>query len=168
MRTISWIGCTLSSGRRQLRVVGDLPADDIRRGQVDFLQAQTEVEMIALRRQAAIDRAGTDGDQHFAVAAKLAQHMHVLGIADAALDEADVARPAVLDVGQRRAVEIDALDKFEKPLVNVQQGHVTAEATGQRSSRQTQLALRYRGVHLSPHGPYRRRDAPPGFRPAWR
>jgi hypothetical protein len=47
--------------------------------------------MVALRRQAAVDGAGADGDQHLAVLAELAQHMDVLGIAQTALDEADVA-----------------------------------------------------------------------------
>jgi hypothetical protein len=132
MRTISWIGCTLSSGSGNSGSLGICPPTIPGAGQVDLLQAPTEVEMVALRRQPAIDRTGADGDQHLAVAAKLAQHMDVLGVADAALDQADVAGAAVLDVGQRRAVEFDALEQFET-LVDVQQGHVTAKAAGQRS-----------------------------------
>ena len=70
--------------------------------------------MIALRGQAAVDRAGPDGDQDLAVVAELAQHVHVLGVADPALDQADVARPAMLDVGERRAIELDALEQREQ------------------------------------------------------
>ena len=40
--------------------------------------------------------------------------------------------PDLLDVGQRRAVELDVLDQLEQPLVDVQEGHVAAEAAGQR------------------------------------
>ena len=67
--------------------------------------------MVALRRQAAVQRARPDRNQDLAVGAELAQHVHVLGVADAALDEADVAGPALLDVGERRAVELDMLDQ---------------------------------------------------------
>ena len=64
--------------------------------------------MVAHRRHAAVDRAGADRDQDPAVGAELAQHVHVVRVAQPALDEADVAGAAMLDVGQRRAVELDS------------------------------------------------------------
>ncbi len=97
--------------------------------------------MIALRRQAAVHRAGTHRDQDLAVLAKLAQYMNVVGIADPALDESDIAGTAVLDVGERRAVELDTLEQLEQPLVDIEQRHVAAETAGQRSGRDTQLGL---------------------------
>ena len=72
-----------------------------------------------------------DGGQP-AIVAELAQHMHILGIAHAALDEADIARAAALDVGQRRTVEFHQLDQIKQALVHVQQRHVAAEAAGER------------------------------------
>jgi len=48
--------------------------------------------MVALGRQTAGDRAGTDRDQYLAVLSEFAQHMHVFRVADAAFDNADVAR----------------------------------------------------------------------------
>ncbi len=38
----------------------------------------------------------------------------------------------MLDVGERRAVEFHHVREFEQFFVNVEKGHVTAEATGQR------------------------------------
>jgi hypothetical protein len=64
----------------------------------------------------------------------------VLGIAHAAFDQADVAGPHVLDVGEGRAVELDQLDQFEQVLVDVEEGHVAAEAAGQRGGGDAQLA----------------------------
>ena len=58
---------------------------------VDLLQDQRQAEVVALRRQAAVDRAGADGDEHLAVRAELAQHVDVLGVAQTALDDAEVA-----------------------------------------------------------------------------
>ena len=78
-----------------------------RLGEVNLGHAGAEVEMVALRRQAAVDRTGADSDQRLAVLPEFPQHVHVLRVADAALDQPDVARAAVLDVGERRAVEFD-------------------------------------------------------------
>ena len=50
-------------------------------------------------------------DQLLAVRAELAQHVHVLRVAQAALDDADVAVADLLDVGERRAVEFDQLEQ---------------------------------------------------------
>ena len=91
--------------------------------------------MIALRRQAAIDRAGADGDENFAVVAKLAQHVNVLGVADAALDDSDVAGSAMLYVGEGRAVELDDFDEIEQALVDVEKRSVAAKAAGERCRR---------------------------------
>src|SRR5574340_684482 len=85
--------------QRQLRIVRDMAVRQPRFGEVHLGQATAQIEVVALRGQAAGHGARTDGDEDFAVGAELAQHMHVLRVADAALDDADVARPAVLDVG---------------------------------------------------------------------
>jgi hypothetical protein len=39
--------------------------------------------------------------------------------------------PHLLDVGERRAVELDQFDEFEQPLVDVEKRHVATEAAGQ-------------------------------------
>ena len=114
-------------------------------GLIDFDQYVLQVEMIALRRQAAIDRAGADGDENFAVVAKLAQHVNVLGVADAALDDSDVAGSAMLDVGERRAVELDEFDEFEQALVDVEKRGVAAKTAGERCRRDAQFGY---GGHL--------------------
>ncbi len=85
--------------QRQFRVVRDMTVHQTWFGEIHLGQATAQVEMIALCRQAAVDGAGADGNEDFAVFAEFAQHMHVLCIADTTFDEADVARPAVLDVG---------------------------------------------------------------------
>jgi hypothetical protein len=56
--------------------------------------------------------------------------VHVFCIANAALDDTDVAGAAVFDVGDRRAVEFNEFQQGEQALVNVEYGHVTSEATG--------------------------------------
>jgi len=38
---------------------------------------------------------------------------------------------AVLDVGDRRAVEFDQRGEFEQAFVDVEEGHVAAETAGQ-------------------------------------
>jgi hypothetical protein len=73
-----------------------------RLGQVDLLQALAEIEMVALRGQAAGDGARPYRHEHFAVRTKLAQHVHILCIAQPTFDEPYVARAAMLDVRQRR------------------------------------------------------------------
>jgi hypothetical protein len=73
--------------------------------------------------------------------------VHVFGIAHAAFDQADVAGPHLLDVGEGRAVELDQFDEFEEVLVDVEKGHVAAEAAGQGGGGDTQLAGR--GAHDS-------------------
>ena len=87
--------------KRQLGIVRDEGVLAIERmaGLIDLEQDILEIEMIALRRQAAVDRAGADGDERRAALAELAQHMDVLGVADAALNEADIAGTHILDVG---------------------------------------------------------------------
>ena len=140
------MGRTLSRSKRQLGIVrheGVLAVERVA-GLIDLEQDIFEIEMIALRRQAAVDGAGADGDERLAAFAKLAQHMHVLGVADAALDEADIAGTDILDVGQRRAVELDKLHEIEKALVDVEKGGVTAKAAGERDCRNAQFGL---GAH---------------------
>ncbi len=126
--------------QRQLGIVGDHAVGHAGIGQVHLLQAQAEVEVVALRGQAARHGAGAHRHQDLAVGAELAQHVHVLRVADAAFDDADVARPAVLDVGQRRAIELDALEQREQPFVDVEQRHVATKAAGERRRRDLELA----------------------------
>ena len=87
--------------------------------------------MVALRRQAAVDGAGTHRHQGLATRAKLPQHMHILGVAQAAFNQTDVAGPELLDVGQRRSIELDALDQFKNPLIDIKKGHMATKAAGE-------------------------------------
>jgi hypothetical protein len=52
--------------------------------------------VVALRRQAAVDGAGAHRHQRLAAGAELAQHVHVLGVAQPAFDQADVAAAQLL------------------------------------------------------------------------
>ena len=107
--------------------------------------AAAEIEVVALGGQTAGDGTGTDGNQGFAVRAKFAQHMDVFCVADAAFDQSDIARPAMLDVGDRRAVEFDQLKQGQDALVDVEKGHMAAEAAGERSGGDAQFL-----AHASP------------------
>ncbi len=126
--------------QRQRRVVGDLVGGvaDIGAGDVGLLEAfaQRRVRLhdgVAHRRQPAHDRALPERDQHVAVAPEVLQDVHVLLVAAAALDDADVAAPGEgLDVGQRRAVELHRLHQPDQALVDVEDRHMAAEAPGQR------------------------------------
>ncbi len=132
--------------QRQLGIVGHHALGGSGLVLVDLLEAVPEVEIVAQRRHAAGDRAGAHGHQNPAVLAELAQHVDVLGVAHAAFDQSDVARSAVLDVGERRAVEFDQLGELEQALVDVEQRHVAAETAGERRGRDAQFAL----SHLRP------------------
>ena len=81
-----------------------------------------------------------------AVPAELAQHVHVLGVAQAAFDDADVAFADLLDVGQRRTVEFDQLEQVEQPLVDIEEGHVAAEAAGERGRGDLEFPV-HGGIH---------------------
>ena len=88
---------------------------------INFVENIANVETVAHRRQAAVDRAGADGDQDLGVGAQLAQHLHVLGVAHAPFDQRNIAGTAMLDVGERRTVEFGDLRQFENTLVDVEQ-----------------------------------------------
>ena len=118
--------------QRQLGVVGH--------GAVHRLQHLAHVQVVAQRRQAAGDGAGAHGHEHAAVGAEGAQHLHVFCVAETAFDQADVARPHGLDVGQRRAVKFNVFDELEQALVDVQERHVAAKAAGQRDRGHAQLS----------------------------
>jgi hypothetical protein len=141
----------LGQGQRQLGIVGDEAALDAVAGQVDRLQAVAHVEVVALGRQPAVDRARADRDQDLAPSPERAQRVDVIGVAQPALDQAEVAVAGVLQVGQGRRVELDQLEQRHQPLVDVEERHVTAEAAGQRGRRDPQLARR-RGHGSSPSG----------------
>ena len=115
----------------QFGIIGNAAVGEADFGLIYLFEDVAQIEVVALRRQAAVDRAGTDGHQDLAVLAELAQHMHVLGIAQPTFDQAKIARSAVLDIGQRRAVEFDQVEQLEDPFVDVEDGHVAAEAAGQ-------------------------------------
>ena len=101
--------------------------------EIGFLQTLLQVEMITHRRHATIDGAGADSDQHLTVLAEFAQHMHVFRVAYAALNQTDVARTAMFDIGERRAVKFDDVRaRPTKPFIHIQKRHVAAETTGQR------------------------------------
>ena len=97
--------------QRQLGIVRNVAVRQPRFGEVHLGEATAQVEMVALCGQSAVDRAGADGNEDFAVPAELAQHMHVFRIADAAFDDADVAGAAVFDVGDRRTVEFNQFEQ---------------------------------------------------------
>ena len=115
--------------QRQFGVIGNRTASTHAGATaVDLGQQSRQIQMVALRRQAAVDGAGTHRHQGLATGAKLTQHLHVLGVAQAAFDQADVAGPKPLDVGQRRAIELHALDQFKNPLIDIKKGHVATKA----------------------------------------
>ncbi len=63
---------------------------------------------------------GADGDQDLGVGAQFAQHLHILGVARAPFDQRNVAGTAMLDVGERRAVDFGDFGEVENALVNVE------------------------------------------------
>jgi hypothetical protein len=77
--------------QRQFRVVRDHAVGQPRAGVIDLFEDGRQRQVVALGRQAAVDGAGTHGDQDLAVLAELTQYMHVLGVAQATLDDADIA-----------------------------------------------------------------------------
>ena len=107
-----------------------------RRIAIDPRQDVVDVELVAQRRQTAVDRAGADGDQDLGVGAQFAHDVNVVGVAHPAFDQRDVAGTAMLDVGQRRAVELGELGEFEQAFVDVEERHVAAETAGERRRRQ--------------------------------
>jgi len=69
--------------------------------------------------------------------AEFPEFLDVVLVRAASFDEADIDRPIErLLVIEWRDVEIDEVDQFEEPLVNVEQRHVAAEAAGQSASRE--------------------------------
>jgi hypothetical protein len=105
--------------------------------EIDGLQAFPEADGVAHRRHAAIDRAGADRDQDPAMLAEFPEFLDVVLVRAAAFDEADIDRPIErLLVIEWRDVEIDEIDQFEDPLVDVEQRHVAAETAGQGAGRE--------------------------------
>ena len=90
--------------------------------------------MIAHRRYPAIDGAGTDRDENFAVGAKLAQHMHIVGIAHPTLNQTDIAWIAMFDVGKRRAIEFNAFQQGHQSFIHIEEGQMATEAAGKGCS----------------------------------
>src|SRR5512143_1614404 len=128
-------GIDLVQDDRQVLVVRDdvLARVDRRHVQVGLLEALLEGNAVAQRRQAAHDGALADRDEDLAVPAEVAKDGDVLAVAAAALDQADVAGLGeALDVVDRRLVELDDLDELQDALVDVEDGHVAAEAAGER------------------------------------
>ena len=105
---------------------------DARAVEVGLLEALLEGDVVPQGGKPADDGACPAGDEDPAVLPEEAQVCDVLGVAAAALDDADVAGLGErLDVVDGRLVELDELDELEDAVVDVQDGHVTAEASGQ-------------------------------------
>ena len=76
----------------QFGVVGDLaPRSQPWPAAVDVKQDLSDVQVVALRRQSAIDGAGPHSHKDLVMRPEFAQHLHVLAVAEAAFDQADVA-----------------------------------------------------------------------------
>ncbi len=76
----------LIQGERQFRVVRDVSMHKAWLGEIHLGQATTQIQVVTLRGKTTIDGTGADGDEDFAVLAELAQHVHVLCVADTAFD----------------------------------------------------------------------------------
>ena len=124
-------GMDLVEQQGQLGGVGHAGIMDADAADVGLRQAIRQGEGITHGGDAAGDGAGAHRHQHLAVVAELPQHRDILGIGDAALDQAQIAGADVLDVGEGAAIEVDQLHQGEDALVDVEQGHVTAEAPRQ-------------------------------------
>ena len=84
----------------QFGVVGDLASQPARPAAVDVKQDLSDVQVVALRRQSAIDGAGPTATRTLQCARNSRSTCIVLAVAEAAFDQADVAGTAALDVGQ--------------------------------------------------------------------
>lgn len=93
-------GVNLVQRQRQFRVIRYQAVRQPGAGVIDLFENLGQLEMVALRRQPAIHRTGPKGHQFRTARAKLAQDMNVLGIAQPALDNAQIAIADFLDVGQ--------------------------------------------------------------------
>jgi hypothetical protein len=72
---------------------------------------------------------------------KSLQNVDVFLVAAAAFDDADIAAlREPLDVGQRRAVDLDQLHQLDQPLVDVEDRHVAAETPRKRGGRDAGLS----------------------------
>jgi hypothetical protein len=121
--------------KRQFRIVRYLPARvvDGRAVQIGLLVALLERNGVPQGRNAAHDGAVAERDEHVAVLTKAAQHLDVLFVAAAALNQADRAPSGeLLDVINGRLVKIHQLGQLQNAIVDVQNGHVAAEAAGER------------------------------------
>ena len=83
--------------------------------------------------------------------AEFAQHLHVFRIAQAALDQADVAAANGFDVGQRRAVKFHQFQQVEQALVNVQKRHVATKTARQRHRGELELAFGVQHMRMDEH-----------------
>ena len=91
-----------------------------------------DIDVITQCRDPAADSTGADGDENLAVVAEFAQRLDILGVTDAALDQADIAFGGdVLQIVDRRAIELHVLYEFDNAFIDVEEGHVTAETAGQ-------------------------------------
>ena len=115
--TTSCSGCTLSSSSGNSGSLGIAP----------FGQADAGADRLlpgSRRRSKWLRCAGTPpliaqaptAIRILQLRAELAQHMHVFRVAQPALDDADVAGAAMLDVGQRRAVELDLFEQIQQAV----------------------------------------------------
>src|SRR5450759_2715132 len=85
--------------QRQLHIIRNLRVFHAHSIHISLFQTLAQIEMIAHGWHASIDGTGPDRDEYLAVVTKFAQHMHVFRVAYTALDQSDIARAAMLDVG---------------------------------------------------------------------
>ncbi len=67
---------------------------------------------------------------------ELLKHVDIVLVRAAAFHESDIDDAVeCLLVVERRYVEIDKIDEFDNPLIDVEERHVAAEAAGERAGR---------------------------------
>jgi hypothetical protein len=103
--------------------------------EVNGLQAFPQANGVSHRRDATIDGAGAYRNQDSAMLPEFPKFLDIVLVRAPSFDEADIDRSVErLLVIKWRDVEIDEVDQFKDPLVNVEQRHVAAKATCQGAS----------------------------------
>jgi hypothetical protein len=155
MCTTSWMGCTLFSGSGSSGSLGTaMPwRQTPGRSGTPLRRMSAQVQVVALRRQAAVDGAGADGDQDLAVGLRNSRSTCTFS----ALHRPPSMRPMsqgpqclMSVIGERS--NSTSLQQLEDALVDVEQRHVAAEAAGEAGGGHAQL-FRHRlgGIHRGVH-----------------
>jgi hypothetical protein len=130
---VAWINLIENKGN--ILVVRDLffRIMDCGTVEIGFFKAFFERNCIAHCGQPAVDRAVTYGYKDVAVFPERLKDVDIFLVAASAFDEAHcTAFGEFFDVIDRGFVEIDQLDKFQYPVVNVKKRHVTTETSRER------------------------------------